>query len=97
MSIAPLTFQAMFKQIVYLVFSYFTFDVHSDAIERYLKSSYEVSSSSTRESFPKSIAIVGAGSAGLASLKTLLDLPIEVRQKWDIVLYEQRRDVGGVW
>ncbi len=52
---------------------------------------------SCRESSPKSIAIVGAGSAGLASLKTLLDLPAEVRQKWDIVLYEQRRDIGGVW
>lgn len=46
---------------------------------------------------PKSIAIVGAGSAGLAILKTLLDLPYEVRQGWDIVLYEQRRQVGGVW
>lgn len=45
----------------------------------------------------KSIAIVGAGSAGLAILKTLLDLPYEVRQEWDIVLYEQRRQVGGVW
>ena len=46
---------------------------------------------------PKSIAIVGAGSAGLAVLKTLLDLPLEVRQGWEIVLYEQRRSVGGVW
>ncbi|KAI6101317.1 hypothetical protein F5141DRAFT_1008846 [Pisolithus sp. B1] len=45
----------------------------------------------------KSIAIVGAGSAGLAMLKTLLDLPVEIRAHWDIVLYEQRRDVGGIW
>ncbi|KAI0792008.1 FAD/NAD-P-binding domain-containing protein [Abortiporus biennis] len=45
----------------------------------------------------KSIAIVGAGSAGLAILKVLLDLPIEVRSGWDIVLYEQRRNVGGLW
>ncbi|KAI8971157.1 FAD/NAD-P-binding domain-containing protein [Trametes punicea] len=45
----------------------------------------------------KSIAIVGAGSAGLAILKTLLDLPLETRQSWEIVLYEQRRDVGGLW
>lgn len=45
----------------------------------------------------KSIAIVGAGSAGLAILKTLLDLPYEIRQGWNIVLYEQRRQVGGVW
>lgn len=45
----------------------------------------------------KSIAIVGGGSAGLAILKTLLDLPSEVRSSWNIVLYEQRRSVGGVW
>ncbi|KAI0091516.1 hypothetical protein BDY19DRAFT_991213 [Irpex rosettiformis] len=45
----------------------------------------------------KSIAIVGGGSAGLAILKTLLDLPEEVRSTWNIVLYEQRHDIGGVW
>ncbi|KAL0072454.1 hypothetical protein AAF712_000217 [Marasmius tenuissimus] len=45
----------------------------------------------------KSIAIVGAGSAGLAILKTLLGLPEDVRSGWEFVLYEQRREVGGVW
>lgn len=45
----------------------------------------------------KSIAIVGAGSAGLAALKTLLDLPHEVRQGWDLTLFEQRWSVGGIW
>lgn len=45
----------------------------------------------------KSIAIIGAGSAGLAALKTFLDLPSEIRETWDIILYEQRRDVGGIW
>ncbi|KAI6010755.1 hypothetical protein F5J12DRAFT_718454 [Pisolithus orientalis] len=45
----------------------------------------------------KSVAIVGAGSAGLAMLKSLLDLTIETRADWDIVVYEQRRDVGGIW
>ncbi|KAI0079376.1 FAD/NAD(P)-binding domain-containing protein [Panus rudis PR-1116 ss-1] len=52
----------------------------------------EVASNAT-----KSIAIVGSGSAGIAILKALLDLPEDVRQNWDIVLYEQRRNVGGVW
>ncbi|KAI0701483.1 FAD/NAD-P-binding domain-containing protein [Cytidiella melzeri] len=52
---------------------------------------------SEHQNITKSIAIVGAGSAGLAILKTLLDLPEEVRCTWHIVLYEQRRDVGGVW
>ncbi|KAI6149283.1 hypothetical protein BKA82DRAFT_3220827 [Pisolithus tinctorius] len=45
----------------------------------------------------KSVVIVGAGSARLAMLKTLLDLPVETRAEWDIVLYERRRDVGGIW
>lgn len=45
----------------------------------------------------KSIAIVGAGSAGLAILKTILDLPEDVRSGWEIALYEQRRNVGGLW
>jgi hypothetical protein len=43
----------------------------------------------------KSVAIVGAGSAGLAMLKALVDLP--EGGGWEIVLYEQRRDVGGIW
>ncbi|TBU25501.1 FAD/NAD(P)-binding domain-containing protein [Dichomitus squalens] len=45
----------------------------------------------------KSIAIVGAGSGGLAILKTIFDLPEDVRRDWEVVLYEQRRNVGGVW
>lgn len=45
----------------------------------------------------KSIAIIGAGSGGLAALKTLLDLPEDVRRNWEIVLYEQHSDVGGLW
>lgn len=45
----------------------------------------------------KSVAIIGAGSAGLAALKTFLDLPDDVRGNWDVTLFEQRRDVGGIW
>ncbi|KAH9950628.1 FAD/NAD(P)-binding domain-containing protein [Amylocystis lapponica] len=45
----------------------------------------------------KSIAIVGSGSGGLGILKSILDLPEETRAGWEIVLYEQRRAVGGVW
>ncbi len=80
----------MFKQLVYPFLSYFAFNYHLDGWNWR-------NALPAGESSPKSIAIVGAGSAGLASLKTLLDLPAEVRQKWDIVLYEQRRDIGGVW
>ncbi|KAH7928545.1 FAD/NAD(P)-binding domain-containing protein [Leucogyrophana mollusca] len=45
----------------------------------------------------KSIAVVGAGTAGLAALKTLLDLPEHIRKDWEIVLFEQRSNVGGLW
>ncbi|KAF9219775.1 dimethylaniline monooxygenase [Gyrodon lividus] len=46
---------------------------------------------------PKSVAIVGAGSAGLAMLKALVDFPNDSFTDWEIVLYEQRKDVGGIW
>ncbi|KAL5478743.1 hypothetical protein ACEPAI_2020 [Sanghuangporus weigelae] len=45
----------------------------------------------------KAIAIVGAGSAGLAALKALLDVPYEIREGWNIVLFEERRNVSGIW
>ncbi|KAJ8501636.1 hypothetical protein ONZ45_g12082 [Pleurotus djamor] len=45
----------------------------------------------------KSVLIVGAGSAGLAMLKALGDFPDTRDGKWDVSLFEQRRDVGGVW
>jgi len=40
---------------------------------------------------------VGAGTAGLAALKSILDLPKDVRNGWDIIIYEQRANIGGVW
>ncbi|TFK30352.1 FAD/NAD(P)-binding domain-containing protein [Coprinopsis marcescibilis] len=46
---------------------------------------------------PKSIAIVGAGSAGLAVLERLLKVSAQKGQEWDVTLYEQTDDVGGVW
>lgn len=45
----------------------------------------------------KRIAIVGGGSAGLGVLRALLDLPQEIRAAWEIDLYEQRDNVGGIW
>lgn len=46
---------------------------------------------------PKSIAVVGGGTAGIAALKALLDLPESTRRNWTIDLFEQREDLGGVW
>lgn len=45
----------------------------------------------------KTIAVIGAGSAGIAALKALMDLPSSIAQNWNITLYEQRGDVAGVW
>ncbi|KAI0031621.1 hypothetical protein K488DRAFT_30306, partial [Vararia minispora EC-137] len=46
----------------------------------------------------KRIAIIGAGTAGVATLKTfLVDIPEEARQGWEVVVFEQRYGVGGVW
>ncbi|KZW01293.1 FAD/NAD(P)-binding domain-containing protein [Exidia glandulosa HHB12029] len=45
----------------------------------------------------KRIAIIGGGTAGIAVLKRLAELAPAERAGWDFVLYEQRRDVGGVW
>ena len=46
----------------------------------------------------KRIAIVGAGTGGLVMLKTLVDdLPKDITRTWEIVLFEQRDNVGGIW
>ncbi|TFK49540.1 FAD/NAD(P)-binding domain-containing protein [Heliocybe sulcata] len=45
----------------------------------------------------KRVCVVGAGTAGLAALKALLDLPEDVRDGWQIDVFEQRHDVGGLW
>lgn len=46
---------------------------------------------------PKSIAVIGAGSAGLAMLKTLVDLPVRTRESLNFMVFEQRSDLGGIW
>ncbi|KAG8920993.1 hypothetical protein FRC02_000493 [Tulasnella sp. 418] len=45
----------------------------------------------------KSIAIVGGGTGGLTTLKTLLEFTQNKGIDWKIDLFEQRHDVGGVW
>jgi cation diffusion facilitator CzcD-associated flavoprotein CzcO len=54
--------------------------------------------SSTPDVPDKRIAIVGGGTSGIVMLKTLIDdLPKDVTRTWEIVLFEQRDDVGGIW
>lgn len=58
----------------------------------------ESSISSTADVPDKRIAIVGGGLSGIVMLKTLVnDLPKDITRTWEIVLYEQRDDVGGIW
>jgi chemotaxis response regulator CheB len=54
--------------------------------------------SSTVDVPDKRIAIVGGGTGGIVMLKTLVaDLPKDITRTWEIVLFEQRDDVGGIW
>ncbi|KAF8326865.1 uncharacterized protein EI90DRAFT_3069318 [Cantharellus anzutake] len=48
-------------------------------------------------STPKRIAVVGAGTAGLSFLKVSQEYQREHNVNWEVVLYEQRYDIGGVW
>lgn len=43
----------------------------------------------------KRIAIVGGGTAALKTF--IYDIPNAQNEEWEIVLYEQRERVGGVW
>lgn len=46
----------------------------------------------------KRVAIIGGGTSGLAALKTFVcDIPKPDGQRWEIELFEQRNDLGGVW
>lgn len=45
----------------------------------------------------KHIAIVGYGSATLSLLKTLQDLPKELREGWRVTVFERREALGGQW
>jgi chemotaxis response regulator CheB len=54
--------------------------------------------SSTVDVPDKRIAIVGGGTGGIVMLKTLVaDLPKDITRTWEIVLFEQRDDIGGIW
>ena len=55
------------------------------------------SQSTSNDAIRKSIAIVGAGSSGLSSLKTFLDVAESKEQDWELVVFERREDVGGIW
>jgi cation diffusion facilitator CzcD-associated flavoprotein CzcO len=45
----------------------------------------------------KSICIIGAGPAGLAALKIILDSPQYKAGLWIPTAFEARNKIGGVW
>ena len=46
----------------------------------------------------KRIAIIGAGTSGLAALKTFIhDIPKRHGERWEIDLFERRNNLGGIW
>ncbi|KAF5314579.1 hypothetical protein D9611_007058 [Ephemerocybe angulata] len=46
---------------------------------------------------PKTIAIIGAGPAGLAALKSVLETQHYKDGLWNPIVFESRSEVGGVW
>ena len=46
----------------------------------------------------KRVLIIGAGTVGLAVLKAFIhDVPKLDDQRWEVELFEQRSDLGGIW
>jgi FAD-NAD(P)-binding len=55
-------------------------------------------SGSDHNEVTKRIAIIGAGPSGISALQAFItNLPDETRRMWQIVLFEKRNDVGGIW
>jgi cation diffusion facilitator CzcD-associated flavoprotein CzcO len=46
---------------------------------------------------PKRVAVIGAGTSGLSFLKVVKDYKRGYDLDWDVVLFEKRHDVGGIW
>ncbi|KAG8834456.1 hypothetical protein FRC17_008678 [Serendipita sp. 399] len=51
----------------------------------------------TSNSERKRIAVIGAGSAGLGALKILLATKEWEDNEWEVIAFEQRSDLGGIW
>ena len=45
----------------------------------------------------KRIAVVGGGTAGLSFLKVSREYQKKYNLSWEVILYEQRHDIGGIW
>ncbi|KAK7064576.1 FAD/NAD(P)-binding domain-containing protein [Favolaschia claudopus] len=45
----------------------------------------------------KRIGIVGLGTGGIAALRALKSLPLDMREDWEVTIFDQRHAVGGLW
>ena len=45
----------------------------------------------------KRIAVVGGGTSGLSFLKVSKEYQKKYNLSWEVILYEQRHDIGGIW
>jgi len=55
-------------------------------------------SASDHHEVMKRVAIVGGGPSGISTLLAFITgLPEETRQEWQIVVFEKRDDIGGIW
>src|SRR5258707_4040864 len=64
----------------------------------HLLSSQVPLSDSDHHEIAKRVAIVGAGPSGISALKAFITgLPEEARRTWQIVVFEKRDDIGGIW
>ena len=73
------------------------FLTHS-ATQLFRDSSQMTLSNSDHNTITKRIVIVGAGPSGVSTLHAFLTgLPEETRKTWQIVVFEKRDDVGGIW
>ncbi|KAL0563566.1 monooxygenase, partial [Marasmius crinis-equi] len=52
---------------------------------------------STEKLVQKKTCIIGAGPAGLAALKVVVDSPYYKSGGWKVVCFEARENVGGIW
>lgn len=45
----------------------------------------------------KRVAVIGMGAGGISALKALVSLPAHMRDGWELVAFEKRDAVGGLW
>ena len=63
----------------------------------YVDSTIEAEMQADTDALRKRICVIGAGPTGLGALKVIADAPQYKEGFWDVVAYEAREALGGVW